>query len=170
MKKVIRTALVLYLCLCSVPMLFSLPVLLEEPNVGGYALCILGSMLLIAAALLVLAPSVGRWATVLSQIPQVLCVAAPGYYFWIYSGFIAATGFSILPRDQRWIWLPEFEAHSGSFAALTFGDIPSPQAGYALVLNWCAVLVALLAFYGLREKKPIQPPQTTPGADAALRG
>jgi len=163
MRNVIRAALALYLCFCCIPILAALPTWLRAPGISAYALCALSVVFLAGAVFLVLAPRIGRWVAILSQVPQILCLAAPGYYFCIFSGFIATVGFSILPDGQHWVWRPEFAIRGGTSAGLIFGATPTPEAGFAVILNVGAVMVALLAFYGLREKKSGQVPQSAVG-------
>ena len=161
MKKAIRAALVLYLGCCAISNAHALPQWLQHPSVGAYALAALCFVWIAGAALLIFAPQIGRWFAVLGQVPQMICIAFPGYYYCIFSGIVATLGFSVLPDGDRWTWRPEFEFRGGTFFGLVFGT--SLGMGYALVLNFGAILIGLIAFYGLREKKPNQPPEPTSG-------
>jgi len=154
MKKAIRIVLALYLGWCLVPNVLAMSAAPQKANLATYAISVLCITWLAGVVFLIMAPKIGRWVTIGGQVPQLVCLAAPGYYYCLFSGFIAALGCSILPRGGHWIWRPEIEFRSGTSAGLVFGGQPHPEAGYALVINVGAILIGTLAYYGLREKKP----------------
>ena len=124
----------------------------------------------LAALLIFIAPQIGRWFAIASQVPQLFQIVTPVGAFGTYLAYPLEIGVEIMPEQTGW----HVDAvHKFRDASGFVGFIGHPRGGahvgYALVLNLTALAVALMAFYSVR-KSPNQPPLQTPTSGTPTAG